>query len=166
MAKIKHPVTPAVRALRTAGVAFEPRLYDYAEHGGTERSAAALGMDEHAVIKTIVLEDEDAKPLVVLMHGDRRVSTKKVAKIVGARSIKPCDPAIVTKHTGYLVGGTSPFGTRKALPVYMQESIAALPHVVINGGKRGFLVELRPSDIVEVLDPALVDVAEDVSTAG
>lgn len=166
MAKIKHPVTPAVRALRTAGVAFEPRLYDYVEHGGTERSAAALGMDEHAVIKTIVLEDEDAKPLVVLMHGDRRVSTKKVAKIVGARSIKPCDPAIVTKHTGYLVGGTSPFGTRKALPVYMQESIAALPHVVINGGKRGFLVELRPSDIVEVLDPALVDVAEDVSTAG
>ena len=163
MGKPKHPVTPAVRALRAAGIAFEPRPYDYVEHGGTERSAAELGMSEHAVIKTIVLQDETATPLVVLMHGDRRVSTKKVAKLVGARSIRPCDPAVVTKHTGYLVGGTSPFGTRKDLPVYMHEGIAALPRVVINGGKRGFLVELTPDDIIKVLAPTVADVAEDVS---
>ncbi len=159
MGKTKHPVTPAVRALRAAGVSFEPRPYEYAPHGGTERSAEALGMDEHAVIKTIVLEREDGTPLIVLMHGDRRVSTKKLAKVVGAKSIKPCDPAVATKHTGYLVGGTSPFGTRKALPVYMQESIASLSRVVINGGKRGFLVELAPDDIVKAIDPTLADVA-------
>ena len=163
VAKTKHPVTPAIRALRAAGVAFTPRPYDYVEHGGTQRSAQALGVDEHAVIKTIVLETEHAEPLVVLMHGDRRVSTKKVAKVVGAKSVKPCDPAVVTKHTGYLVGGTSPFGTRKALGVYMQSSIADLERVVINGGKRGFLVELTPSDIVTVLAPRLVDVAETLS---
>ena len=166
MAKVKHPVTPAVRALRAAGVSFEPRPYAYIEHGGTERSAAALGIDEHAVIKTIVLEDENAKPLVVLMHGDRRVSTKKLAQVVGARAIEPCTPAVVTKHTGYLVGGTSPFGTRKPLPIYMQETIAAIPRVAINGGKRGFLVELTPDDIVKVLGPTLVDVIEDVNREG
>lgn len=116
-------------------------------------------MDEHAVIKTIVLEREDSAALIVLMHGDRRVCTKKVARVVGARSVKPCDPAVVTKHTGYVVGGTSPFGTRKALPVYMQQSIASLPRVVINGGKRGFLVELSPGDIIEALAPTLADVA-------
>ena len=166
MAKVKHPVTPAVRALRAAGVSFEPRPYAYVEHGGTERSAAELGIDEHAVIKTIVLEDESTKPMVVFMHGDRRVSTKKLAKVTGARKIEACDPAVVTKHTGYLVGGTSPFGTRKPLPVYMQETIAALPTIVINGGKRGFLVELTPDDLVKVLGPTVVDVAEDVTPEG
>ncbi len=163
--KTKHPVTPAVRALRAAGVAFEPRPYDYVEHGGTQHSAQALGIDEHAVIKTIVLQDERSKPLIVLMHGDRRVSTKKVAKAVGAKSIRPCDPDIVTRHTGYLVGGTSPFGTRKSLPVYMQETIGALPRVVINGGKRGFLVELAPQSIIAVLSPTLADVAEALTPA-
>lgn len=164
MGKTKQIVTPAVRALRTAGIDFEPRPYPYVEHGGTQRSAEALGIDEHAVIKTIVLEDESANPVVVLMHGDRRVSTKKVAKAAGVRSLKPCAPATVTKHTGYLVGGTSPFGTRKPLPVYMQETISSLPRVVINGGKRGFLVELSPSDIIEVLAPTVTDVAVDVSS--
>ncbi|MCR9159718.1 MAG: Cys-tRNA(Pro) deacylase [Nannocystaceae bacterium] len=159
MGKTKHPVTPAVRALRAAGVSFEPRPYAYVEHGGTQRSAEALGMDEHAVIKTLVLERDDGAPIVVLMHGDRRVSTKRVAKEIGAKSVRPCDPAVVTKHTGYVVGGTSPFGTRKSLPVIMQASIAALPRVVINGGKRGFLVELTPQDMIAALDPMLADVA-------
>ncbi len=159
MGKAKHPVTAAIRALRAAGVSFEPRLYDYAPHGGTERSAQELGLDEHAVIKTIVLETEQGSPLLVLMHGDRRVSTKRVAQLVGAKSIKPCDPSVATKHTGYLVGGTSPFGTRKALPIYMERTITTLPRLVINAGKRGFLVEMTPAAVVQVLSPTLVDVA-------
>jgi len=163
MGKAKYPVTAAIRALRTAGLSFEPRLYDYAPHGGTERSAQLLGLDEHAVIKTIVLETEQGSPLLVLMHGDRRVSTKKVAHVVGAKSVKPCEPSAATKHTGYLVGGTSPFGTRKTLPIYMQQSITTLPRLVINAGKRGFLVEMTPAGVVEALSPALVDVAEDAA---
>lgn len=161
MSRTKLPVTAAVRALRAAGVEFEARPYDYVEHGGTTRSAEQLGVDEHRVIKTIVLEDERSRPLLVLMHGDRRISTKRVANLVSAKSIRPCDPATVTKHTGYLVGGTSPFGTRTALPVYMQRTLLSLDRVVINGGKRGFLVELSPGDIVRVLTPELVDVADD-----
>lgn len=160
MAKAKHPVTPAIRALRAAGVSYEPRLYDYAPHGGTGRSAAELGIDEHAVIKTLVLETERGTPLVVLMHGDRRVCTKKVAQVVGAKSVKPCEPSVATKHTGYLVGGTSPFGILKALPIYMEQSITALPRLVINAGKRGFLVEMTPAAVLEALSPALVDVAQ------
>ncbi len=161
MVKPKHPITPAVRALRAADVAFEPRLYDYVERGGTQHSAAQLGLDEHAVIKTLVLQDERAQPLIVLMHGDQRVSTKRLARILEVKTIKPCEPAVATKHTGYLVGGTSPFGTRQRMPVYMQSSICALPRVAINGGKRGFLVELTPQDLVRVLGPELVDVADD-----
>ncbi len=161
MGKAKHPVTPAIRALRAARVSFEPRLYDYAPHGGTERSAQQLGLDEHAVIKTIVLETEQGSPLLVLMHGDRRVSTKKVARVLGAKSVKPCEPSVATKHTGYLVGGTSPFGTRKTLPIYMEQSITALGRLVINAGKRGFLVEMTPAAVVEALSPTLVEVAED-----
>ncbi|MGH1341956.1 MAG: Cys-tRNA(Pro) deacylase [Nannocystales bacterium] len=160
MGKAKHPVTSAIRALRAASVSFEPREYEYTPHGGTQRSAQMLGLDEHAVIKTIVLETETGNPLLVLMHGDRRVSTKKVARVVGAKSIKPCEPSVATKHTGYLVGGTSPFGTRKTLPIYMQQTITALPRLVINAGKRGFLVEMTPADVVEALSPSLVDVAE------
>lgn len=160
MGKAKVPVTPAIRALRAAGVAFEPRLYDYVEHGGTERSAELLGIEEHAVIKTIVLETEHGSPLLVLMHGDRRVSTKKVARVVGAKSVRPCDPNVATKHTGYLVGGTSPFGTRKTLPTYMEQSIGALPRLVINAGKRGFLVEMTPAALAQALPVVLVDVAE------
>lgn len=158
--KAKVPVTPAIRALRAAGVQFEPRIYDYVEHGGTQRSASELGVDEHAVIKTIVLETDASKPLIVLMHGDQRVSSKSMARLLGVKSVRPCEPAVATKHTGYQVGGTSPFGTRKAIPIYMQASIAALPTVVINGGKRGVLVEMASKDIVGVLAPTLVDAAE------
>lgn len=166
MPKAKHPVTAAIRALRAAKVLFEPRLYDYVEHGGTRRSAAELGVEEHAVIKTLVLENERGEPLLVLMHGDQRVSTKRLARLLGVKTIKPCDPAVATKHTGYLVGGTSPLGTRRTMDVYMQSSICALPRVVINGGKRGFLVELCPGELVRVLSPQLVDVADDSSTHG
>ncbi|MEM6289967.1 MAG: Cys-tRNA(Pro) deacylase [Myxococcota bacterium] len=160
MGKLKVPVTAAVRALRAAKVSFEPRLYDYVEHGGTERSAAELGIEEHAVIKTIVLETDEKAPLIVLMHGDQRVSGKTMARLLGVKTVRPCEPSVATKHTGYLVGGTSPFGTKKAVPVYMQASIADLERVVINGGKRGFLVELDPRDLVAVLSPTLVDAAE------
>lgn len=159
MAKDRHPVTPAVRALRTAGVAFVPRPYAYVEHGGTARSASELGVDEHCVIKTIVLETETARPVIVLMHGDRQVSTKAMARVLGAKSVRPCDPDAVTKHTGYQVGGTSPFGTRKSIDVYMQETIAALPEILINGGKRGFLVQMSPAAVVAAIAPKLVDVA-------
>ncbi len=161
MGKDRHPVTPAIRALRSAGVAFVARTYDYVEHGGTAHSAAELGFDEHAVIKTIVVQTEDKTPLIVLMHGDRKVSTKGLARLIGAKTVRPCQPEVVTKHTGYFVGGTSPFGTRNPVAVYMQQSIVELPRVVINGGKRGFLVELAPSDIVRVLSPTMVDVAVD-----
>lgn len=155
----KHPVTPAIRALRAAKVSFEPRLYAYEAHGGTQRSAAELGVEEHRVIKTIVLETEEGTPLIALMHGDLQVSTKKLARLRDAKSVRPCDPAVALKHTGYQVGGTSPFGTRRTIDVYMHEGIAALSRVLINGGKRGFLVELDPSDIVRVLSPTLADVA-------
>jgi Cys-tRNA(Pro) deacylase len=155
----KHPVTPAIRALRAAKVSFEPRLYAYEAHGGTQRSAAELGVEEHRVIKTIVLETEKGTPLIALMHGDLQVSTKKLARLRDAKSVRPCDPAVALKHTGYQVGGTSPFGTRRTIDVYMHEGIAALSRVLINGGKRGFLVELDPSDIVRVLSPTLADVA-------
>lgn len=155
----KHPVTPAIRALRAAKVSFEPRLYAYEAHGGTQRSAAELGVEEHRVIKTIVLETDEGTPLIALMHGDLQVSTKKLARLRDAKSVRPCDPAVALKHTGYQVGGTSPFGTRRTIDVYMHEGIAALPRVLINGGKRGFLVELDPSDIVRVLSPTLADVA-------
>ncbi len=160
MGKLKVPVTPAVRALRAAGVSFQPRLYDYVEHGGTERSAAELGVEEHVVIKTIVLETDEKAPLIVLMHGDQRVSSKSMARLLGVKTVRPCEPATATKHTGYLVGGTSPFGTRKTIPVYMQQSISTLARVFINGGKRGFLVEMAPQDIVAVLAPTLVDASE------
>lgn len=155
----KHPVTPAIRALRAAKVSFEPRLYAYETHGGTQRSAAELGVEEHRVIKTIVLETDEGTPLIALMHGDMQVSTKKLARLRDAKSVRPCDPAVALKHTGYQVGGTSPFGTRRTIDVYMHEGIAALSRVLINGGKRGFLVELDPSDIVRVLSPTLADVA-------
>lgn len=159
MGKDKVAITPAIRALRAAKVEFQPRPYDYVEHGGTAHSAAELGMDEHCVIKTIVLETDDKTPVIVLMHGDRRVSTKALARHLGVKTVKPCEPDVVTKHTGYRVGGTSPFGTRRPIDVYMQQSIAALPRVVINGGKRGLLVLMTPSAIQTVLSPRLVDVA-------
>jgi Cys-tRNA(Pro) deacylase len=159
MGKDKTPVTPAVRALRTAGIRFTDHLYVYEEKGGTAVSARELGVDEHCVVKTLVMEDERKNPLIVLMHGDRQVSTKELARIVGVKVITPCSPDTANRHTGYMVGGTSPFGTKKKLPVYMEESILDLPLIYLNGGKRGYLVGLAPPDLVRVLDPVLVNVA-------
>ena len=154
-----YPVTPAVRLLREKGVAFEPHLYDYVEHGGTYHSAEALGVDEHAVVKTLVMETDAKKPLLVLMHGDREVSTKQLARTLGVKSVHPCDFAQAQKHTGYLVGGTSPFGTRTRLPVYAERTIFDLPVIYINGGKRGFLVSIDPKVLRDVLKVEEVEVA-------
>ncbi len=156
MARDKFPVTPAVRVLRAAGITFEPHLYDYVERGGTRHSAAELGVDEHEVIKTLVLETDQGAPLLVLMHGDREVATGLLAKAIGTKSVQPCRPDIAQKHTGYQVGGTSPFGTRMAgLPVYVERTIFNLPRLFINGGKRGFLVSLAPNDLFLVLGERL-----------
>jgi Cys-tRNA(Pro) deacylase len=159
MAKEKVPVTAAVRFLRSAGVVFSEHLYPYEEKGGTAVSARELGVDEHTVVKTLVMEDERKNPLVVLMHGDCQVSTKELARIMGVKLITPCSPETACRHTGYLVGGTSPFGTKKTLPVYMEESIVSLPKIFLNGGKRGFLVGLDPAEAVRVLRPLLVKAA-------
>lgn len=159
MAKEKTPVTAAVRALRAAGVRFSDHLYDYQEKGGTAVSSRELKVDEHCVIKTLVMEDDARQPLLVLMHGDRQVSTKELARQIGARAVEPCRPELAQRHTGYLVGGTSPFGTRRQLPVYVEESILALPMIYINGGKRGYLVGLTPGDLERVLKPTPVQVA-------
>ena len=149
--------TPAVHVLKQQGVPFTEHEYRYEERGGTAVSSRELGVDEHAVIKTLVMEDEHRQPLIVLMHGDREVSTKNLARQIGRKAVKPCAPDVAQKHTGYLVGGTSPFGTRKSMPIYMERSIADLGRLYINGGRRGFLISLRPSDLVRVLSPVLVD---------
>jgi Cys-tRNA(Pro) deacylase len=153
------PVTAAVRVLREHGVAFTHHPYEYEERGGTAVSARELGVDEHAVVKTLVMQDDAARPLIVLMHGDREVSAKNLARALGVKSIEPCAPAVADRHSGYQVGGTSPFGTRKRMPVYMERSIMALPKIYINGGRRGYLVGLAPAYAVRVLAPTLVDVA-------
>ena len=159
MSQEKPPATQAVRVLREHGVAFTSHLYMYEERGGTEASARALGVDEHAVIKTLIMEDETKRALLVLMHGDREVSTKNLARHLGVKTIQPCAPAVADRHSGYQVGGTSPFGTRKAMPVYMERTIAGLPRIYINGGRRGFLVGLAPADVIRMLAPTLVDAA-------
>ena len=158
MAKDKTPVTPAVRALRAAGIDFTDHPYAYEEKGGTAVSSRELGVDEHCVIKTLVMEDDRKQPLIVLMHGDLQVSTKELARLIGARSVEPCKPEIAQKHTGYLTGGTSPFGTKKQLPVYVEETILELPRIYINGGKRGFLVGLAPDELMALLKPVSVQV--------
>lgn len=158
MAKDKTPVTAAVRQLRAAKVLFSDHLYDYEEKGGTAVSSRQLGIDEHSVIKTLVMEDETSHPLIVLMHGDQQVSTKELARLLGVKQISPCTPETAQKHSGYLVGGTSPFGTRQQMPVYMEGSIAALPKIYINGGKRGYLVGMDPAELIGVLRPRLVTV--------
>ena len=158
MAKEKTPVTPAVRALRAAKVAFTDHVYTYEDHGGTALSARELGVDEHCVVKTIVMEDDRKKPLIVLMHGDLEVSGKQLARLAGCRSITACAPETANKHTGYLVGGTSPFGLRSAMPIYMEETILGLARIYINGGKRGYLVGMDPKDAARMLNPALVKV--------
>lgn len=158
MAKDKTPVTPAVRALRAAGISFTDHLYEYEEKGGTAVSSRELGVDEHCVIKTLVMEDDRKEPLMVLMHGDLQVSTKELARRIGARSVEPCRPEVAQKHTGYLTGGTSPFGTRKQLPVYIEQTLLELDRIYINGGKRGFLVGMAPADLVSLLQPTTVQV--------
>ena len=149
--------TPAVHFLRQHKVPFTEHPYRYEERGGTAVSSRELGVDEHIVIKTLVMEDERKQPLIVLMHGDRAVSTKNLARQIGCKTVAPCDPEVAQKHTGYLVGGTSPFGTRTPLPVYLERSIADLDRIYINGGRRGFLIALAPGDLVRALAPTLVE---------
>jgi len=158
MAKEKAPVTAAVRQLRAEKVQFSDHLYAYEEKGGTAASSRELGLDEHAVIKTLVMEDENRTPLIVLMHGDLQVSTKELARLLGVKQISPCSADVAQKQSGYLVGGTSPFGLRHPMPVYMEGSIATLSKVYINGGKRGYLVGMATDELIRVLKPRLVKV--------
>ncbi|HZY19079.1 MAG TPA: aminoacyl-tRNA deacylase [Ramlibacter sp.] len=152
MARKEHvSETPATALLRAHGVAFTEHPYEYVEHGGAEHSAKVLGLDPFTVVKTLVMEDEKARPLIVLMHGNRKVSTKNLARQIGAKSVEPCKPEVANRHSGYLVGGTSPFGTRKQMPVYVEASILALPRIVLNGGRRGYLVGIDPRVCVELL---------------
>jgi Cys-tRNA(Pro) deacylase len=151
--------TPATAFLKAHGIAFTEHSYEYVERGGTAVSADSLGVPEHEVVKTLVMQDEQAKPLLVLMHGDRKVSTKNLARQAGRKSVEPCRPEVAQRHTGYQVGGTSPFGVRKALPVYMERSITVLPSIYINGGRRGFLVRLKTEDLVAALKPRIVEVS-------
>ena len=153
--------TPATEFLAKHGVSYTEHHYAYVEHGGTEVPARALGVPEHEVVKTLVMQDEAGKPLIVLMHGDRKVSTKNLARQAGRKSIEPCKPEVAQRHTAYQVGGTSPFGTRKPLPVYMERSIGALPAIYINGGRRGLLVRIQTDQVLKLLKPQLVDVALD-----
>jgi Cys-tRNA(Pro) deacylase len=155
----KQPVTMAIRALRAAGVAFEPHTYAWHPHGGTRASAEALSVDEHAVVKTLIFEDETRAPLCILMHGDREVSTKQLARVVGAKTVGPCAPDVADRHSGYQVGGTSPFGLRRPMPIYVERTILELPRIYINGGARGFLVAIDPQELVRALGAKPVEVA-------
>ncbi len=152
MAKKDHvSETPATQCLRAAKVVFTEHPYEYLEHGGAQHSAEVLGWDPFHVVKTLIMQDQDAKPLVVLMHGNRKVSTKNLARQIGAKSVEPCTPDVANRHSGYLVGGTSPFGTRRSMPVYVESSILELPKILINGGRRGYLVGLDPKVCVDLL---------------
>jgi Cys-tRNA(Pro) deacylase len=155
----KAPSTPATRLLRSAKVAFTEHLYRYEDHGGTKVCAREFNVDEHCVIKTLIMEDESAKPLVVLMHGDLEVSTKALARQLGRKTVSICKPEVANRHSGYQVGGTSPFGTRRTMPVCMEKSILELERILINGGSRGFLVAMDPKDAARVLAPTLVEVS-------
>lgn len=158
MSHDKTPMTPAVRELKRTGVSFTEHPYTYVEHGGTATFAREFGVDEHSVVKTLIMEDDSRKPFVVLMHGDREVSTKELARVLGVKSVGPCVPDTAERHSGYMVGGTSPFGLRKPIPVYVEETILELPRIYINGGKRGFLVGLDPKELARVLKPTPVRV--------
>ena len=151
--------TPATQMLRRAGIAYTEHPYDYVEHGGTEESARQLGVPEHEVVKTLVMQDERARPLVVLMHGDRQVSTKNLARAIGAKAVLACTPEVAQRHSGYLVGGTSPFGTKKPMPVYVEASVLALPRVCINGGRRGYLIGIEPAVLTGLLGAKPVNCA-------
>lgn len=160
MAKKEHiSETPATQLLRKHKVAFSEHPYTYEEHGGTGVSSRELGVDEHHVVKTLVMQDEAAKPLMVLMHGDCKVSTKNLARNIGCKSVEPCKPEVATRHSGYMIGGTSPFGTKKTMPVYVEDSILALETIYINGGRRGYLVGIKPQVLTELLNAKAVHCA-------
>ncbi len=159
MTKEKIPSSPAILALKAQLAVFSLHSYKYEDKGGTKASAMKLGVDEHCVIKTLIMEDENASPLVILMHGDKEVSTKSLARSIGAKTIVPCRPEIAQKHTGYKVGGTSPFGTKKTLPIYMEKTILELPAILINAGSRGLLAQMAPAELMRILHPVLVNVA-------
>lgn len=159
MKEMKHAETPATQMLRTHGVTYTEHVYEYVEHGGTTVSSSALGVPEHHVVKTLIFEDDKRQPLCVLMHGDHKVSTKELARQIGTKRVAPCKPEDALRHSGYQVGGCSPFGLRKPMPIYLQKSVCALARIYINGGQRGFLVGLKPEDVVRVVSPTLVDVA-------
>lgn len=159
MGKDKIPMTPALRALKSARADFVFREYKYEEKGGTGAAARQLGVDEHAVIKTLVMEDEDRHPLIILMHGDKEVSTKKLARFLGVKTVSPCDPGRVGRLTGYQIGGVSPFGVKRRMPIYIESTIIDLDKIYINGGKRGLLLEITPQVLLELLRPEMVNVA-------
>lgn len=156
---MKGAGTPATAFLAGRGVEYTEHEFEYVEHGGTSHSSASMGVPEHAVIKTLVMEDERGDPLIVLMHGDRKVSTKELSRQAGAKRIAPCKPEVATRHSGYLIGGTSPFGTRKRMPIYLERSVLDLPCIYINGGRRGYLLGMPPAQLTRLLAPVLVDVA-------
>ena len=160
---MKHsnaPETPATLFLRQHQIPHSDHLYAYEDHGGTSVSARELNVSEHSVVKTLVMQDENSKPLIILMHGDCKVSTKELARQVDCKKIEPCKPEIAQKHTGYMVGGTSPFGTKKSLPIFMEKSILSMPLIYINGGRRGYLVGVNPNDLIKTLKPTIVEVAQ------
>ncbi len=161
MAKKKDPVTPAIRTLRQAGIGFEGHPYTYVPDGGTAQFATERGVDEHLLIKTLIMEDDRRRPLIVLMHGDRQVSVKALARRIGVKIILPCDPAKAERLSGYKLGGTSPFGLRTPMPVYCERSIGDLDHIYINGGKRGYIISLATADLLRLLEPILVDAGRD-----
>jgi len=156
---VKSTGTPATAFLAKEGVSYTEHFYEYVEHGGTSVSSGALGVPEHEVVKTLVMETDKGEPLVVLMHGDRKVSTKELARAMGVKRVFPCKPEVAQRHSGYLVGGTSPFGTRKAMPIFLEKSVLDLPRIYINGGRRGYLLAMAPAEIVRTLSPQLVEVA-------
>jgi len=164
MAKKVHvSETPATAFLKAQGIVFTEHPYDYLEHGGAQHSAQVLGLDPFSVVKTLIMQNEAAEPLVVLMHGNKTVSTKNLARQIGAKSVAPCKPEVANRHSGFLVGGTSPFGTRRKMPVYIERSILSLPRICINGGRRGYLVGIDPAVCVTLLDARAVDCALDMS---
>jgi Cys-tRNA(Pro) deacylase len=156
---MKGAATPATALLAQHGVSYTEHTFEYVEHGGTSHSSTSMGVAEHEVIKTLVMENERAEPLIVLMHGDRKVSTKELARQAGVKRIVPCKPEVAQRHSGYLVGGTSPFGTRKAMPIFLERSVLGLPRIYINGGRRGYLLGMEPAQLTRLLSPILVDVA-------
>jgi Cys-tRNA(Pro) deacylase len=160
MAKERTPVTPGILFMKKNGINFTLRPYRYEEHGGTNVASRELGVDENMVIKTLVMEEDGGKPLIILMHGDKKVSTKSLARVIGVKSVSPCDPHVAEKHTGYRVGGTSPFGTKHPLRIFMEESIADLPKILINAGSRGLLAEMAPAEMIRTLSPVSVKVAK------